>query len=476
MWARLRGLSPLSSVQGKMVAVFLLLTYAAMQVISLGLVNRAQAALIQSTQVLLKQELLTITAGLQPSSSEPLAKQIPQQPAAASLNLWLVNAPGAEPQLLSGVSAQQPPSSAVRRVLAGAASASHTLVCPPPAAQAVLVWCIAPVVASDGGTYALAGSTSLGQIYQIVHSVSHLLLPWTLVALLVIGGLSLLVARSITGPIEALTRRARAMAAGDFSTRLPVQSHDEVGQLAQMFNHLGRRLQETEAVRKEIVANVSHELRTPVTTIKLYTESLLEWGLDDPATARPKLEVIAAETDRMVGLIGDLLDLSRIDRRTVLRNPERTDLADLAESVAKSQQARAEQKGVALRVDAAGPCEAVIDPERIIQVLANLVSNAIDFTPEGGSVALTVSCGHGEVAVSVTDTGVGIPQADLPRIFDRFYRVDPSRSREHGGSGLGLAIAREIVEAHGGSIRADSTVGKGTTIRFTLPAADGDPA
>jgi len=453
-----------------MVAVFLLLTYMAMQVISAGLLNRFQSDEISSEQATLKSELGLILQGLDNSPPTHIQSQIQAQAQSYLVNLVLFDSRGT-PEWTSGLGDSKAlPTTAVNAVLSGTTSS----VCPrPPARAALVLWCVGPLLDNGSIVGALAASEGLSGIYKVIQNARGTLFSWTLIALVVIGGLSLLVARSITGPIGALTRRARAMAAGDFSARLPVQGHDEVGQLAQMFNHLGRRLQETEAVRKEIVANVSHELRTPITTIKLYTESLLEWGLDEPATARPKLEVIAAETDRMVGLIGDLLDLSRIDHRGVIRSRRHTDVGQLALSVVTSQQARAGRKGVALTMGDAGGCEAVIDPDRIVQVLSNLLTNAIDFTPEGGTVALSVGRSAGDVLVDVADTGPGIPAPALPRIFDRFYRVDPSRSREHGGSGLGLAIAKEIVEAHGGQISAESPPGGGTRIRFTLPSSGG---
>lgn len=446
-----------------MVVVFLLLTYMAMQVISAGLLNRFQSDEIASERQTLQTELGLILEGL--DNSAHLQAQLQAQAQSYLVNLVYFNRHGL-PQWTSGLggTADLPPQ-AVSTVLSGAASAE----CPRPQPRALVLWCVGPVTVNGSVVGALAASQGLSGIYQVIQDARGALFSWTLAALVVIGGFSLLVARSITGPIGALTRRARAMAAGDFAARLPVGSRDEVGQLAQMFNHLARRLQETEAVRKEIVANVSHELRTPITTIKLYTESLLDWGLDEPEVARPKLEVIAAETDRMVGLIGDLLDLSRIDHRGVIRSRRRVDVGELALSVATSQQARAQRKGVALSVEDTGGCAAPVDADRIVQVLSNLLTNAIDFTPDGGRIAIRVCRQDQDVCVEVTDTGPGIPVEALPRIFDRFYRVDPSRSREHGGSGLGLAIAKEIVEAHGGTIEAVSPPTGGTRIRFTLP-------
>jgi two-component system sensor histidine kinase VicK len=230
------------------------------------------------------------------------------------------------------------------------------------------------------------------------------------------------------------------------------------------------------AQRREFVANVSHELRTPLTAIKSYAESLLDGALAEPETGRRFLGVILEETDRMVRLIADLLQLSQLEVRHAAwrRRPFR--LEEVCAEALRRVEARVRARGllVELAADPTAPA-ALGDPDRILQVLSNLLSNAIDFTPSGGRIRLEVApCAEG-VCCRVADTGVGIPEADQPHIFERFYRVEASRARELGGTGLGLAIAKEIVEAHGGEIRLRSQVGVGTEIAFTLPAA-GDAA
>jgi two-component system sensor histidine kinase VicK len=254
----------------------------------------------------------------------------------------------------------------------------------------------------------------------------------------------------------------------------PLGDDGEVqGSVAVLYDVTAR--ERLEAVRKELVANVSHELRTPITTVELYVESLLEWGLDDPRDARQKLHVVADEVDRMARLINDLLELSKLDDRKIVRNRQSVDMRTLCRTVQERFDERAHQKGVRIILDPSAnlpeePFHAEVDADRILQVLTNLVSNSLDFTLPGGEIRLGVEASaHDTLSIEVSDTGVGIPARDLPRIFDRFYRVEGSRSREHGGSGLGLAIAKEIVEAHGGTIDIESQEGVGTTIRFTLP-------
>jgi two-component system sensor histidine kinase VicK len=490
------------------------------------------------------------------------------------------------------------------------------------------IWAAAPVRVGSRIVGVILVEGSAGQIYDIILHIRSILLTWTLVALALSGVLSFVMARTVTGPIEALTERARAMATGDFAGRLPVRGRDEVSQLAAVFNHLARRLQETldeirgeqrradailrnmtdgllaldaagrvllcnpaaaamlevdataiagrfvgdivpaalvkalspqaeadapargasaevvpptrsltdpasvvredgvsarapvtdpsialptgvpvavhgrkllafvaplveagarlgtvavlhdvtaserlEAERKEFVANVSHDLRTPLTTIRLYAESILEWGLSEPEVARTQLQVVVEEADRMARLIDDLLYLTQLDVQGPPRRLRQVDLVVLCAAVLERFQERARQTGILLTFEPSPePVLAWADEDRIVRVVANLVSNALDFTGPGGTVGVSVTQGATGAEVRVRDTGVGIPASDLKRVFERFYRVDPSRSREHGGSGLGLAIAREIVEAHGGQIEAISD-GHGSTFRFTLPTA-----
>ncbi len=231
-------------------------------------------------------------------------------------------------------------------------------------------------------------------------------------------------------------------------------------------------LRRLETVRRDFVANVSHELKTPLTSISGYAETLLgEWP--DPVTARRFLGVIQGNAKRMQRLVDDLLDLSRIESGGWHPEPERLDLAALArESWAPfAERATARQVGFDLEIAPDG-ASLEADPDAIRQILTNLMDNALRYTPMGGLITVASRREDGEVVLSVRDTGSGIPNEHLPRVFERFYRADPSRSREEGGTGLGLAIVKHLVEAHDGRVAAESEVGRGTTMRCWFPAPD----
>jgi two-component system, OmpR family, phosphate regulon sensor histidine kinase PhoR len=233
-------------------------------------------------------------------------------------------------------------------------------------------------------------------------------------------------------------------------------------------------LRRLERVRSEFVANVSHELRTPLTCIKGYLETLLDGALDDRAHARRFLEVAGTHAERLDRLIDDLLELSNIESGRVTLVPMRLDLGDVVAGVEAMFERQTVQSRLTLE-RAVPPGLAVrADRDRLVQILVNLVDNAVKFTPEGGQVRIDAALvAAGQVEVRVRDTGIGIPSTDLPRITERFYRVDKTRSREVGGTGLGLAIVKHLVQAHGGELRIESALGHGTTVSFTLPAAEG---
>jgi signal transduction histidine kinase len=225
-------------------------------------------------------------------------------------------------------------------------------------------------------------------------------------------------------------------------------------------------LKRLEAVRRDFVANVSHELKTPLTVVRGYAETLVK---DDPpaATRAQFLTAILENARRMQRLIDDLLDLSRIESRAWAPAPEPVDLEAVAREVWSAIGA-----GTAFAVTLADDARTVhADPDAVRQVLTNVLENAARYTPAEGRVAVHAARAGGQVVVEIRDTGSGIPGEHLPRIFERFYRVDPHRSRAAGGTGLGLSIVKHLVEAHGGKVEAESRLGAGTTIRFTLPAA-----
>lgn len=237
-------------------------------------------------------------------------------------------------------------------------------------------------------------------------------------------------------------------------------------------------LKKLEAFRKEFIADVSHELKTPIFAAQGFVHTLLDGAVNDKQVRTKFLKKAAKSLDGLDALVQDLLTLSQIETGDIKMHFEQIDLRKLAEEVIDQFEEKAEKKKVRLKLDANGH-ERVLahaDWQRIGQVLTNLISNAINYTPEGGEVGVSFEVSKKNVLVVVRDTGVGIPAADLPRIFERFYRVDKSRSREKGGTGLGLAIVKHILEGHGSRAEVESEVGKGSVFSFKLARSrEADP-
>ncbi len=226
-------------------------------------------------------------------------------------------------------------------------------------------------------------------------------------------------------------------------------------------------LRRLERVRRDFVANVSHELRTPLTSIKAMAETLLDGARTDEAVAGRFLQTIMRESDRLVRLSTDLLDLSRVEARGVEKAP--IDLAALVADVATRLASQAEKADITLSNTIRQPLIVAADRDEMAQVLVNLLDNAIAYTPRGGSVTLSAQETPDSVTVSVADTGIGILSHDIPRLFERFYRADKARSRASGGTGLGLSIVKHIIENHGGAVGVESEYNKGSVFSFTLP-------
>lgn len=231
-----------------------------------------------------------------------------------------------------------------------------------------------------------------------------------------------------------------------------------------------------EELRKEFVANVSHELKSPLTSIRSLTETLLEGALDDAANNTRFVRLIDEDAARLTRLIDDLLALSQIESQAVPLRLSVVELHPLMESVALSFQSHLARRGIQLRVDVPHELAVRADPDRLRQVVFNLLDNAIKYNRERGTIVLSAEPREGFVGVTVADTGIGIPEEDLVRVFERFYRVDKARSRELGGTGLGLAIVKHIVEAHGGTVSVTSHVDQGSRFSFTIPSASSSAA
>jgi signal transduction histidine kinase len=289
--------------------------------------------------------------------------------------------------------------------------------------------------------------------------------PLIILGLLAVAFLAGRAVRRMAAPIGDVMEAADRVAGGDYSTRVQVRGPGEVARLANSFNQMTERLQANESQRRALLADVTHELRTPLSVIRGNVEGMLD-GVYPPDEAH--LGPVLEETAVMARLLDDLQILSTAEAGVLRLHRERVDPAALAQDAAAAFRARADRSGVGLDCRAAGPIPEVdVDPVRIGEVLANLLTNAIRHTPRGGSVRVLVEPDPGGVAFSVSDTGPGIDARDLPHVFDRFVK-----SADSGGAGLGLAIARSLVEAHGGRITAESAPGQGTVMRFVLPAVD----
>ncbi|HEY3365321.1 MAG TPA: ATP-binding protein [Symbiobacteriaceae bacterium] len=431
---------------------------------------------------------------------------------------------------------------------------------------------------------------SLKEAYDRLKNIRDMLMTAAAIALGATAMLSVMLARTITGPVREVTRKAGEMAGGNFNQTIEVRSSDEVGQLGEMFNRMTSRLKQTleeiqgeknkaeailshmadgllafgatgqiiivnpaaerilgiieadvlgqlpqhvwpemkldtalakareegrsltqeihfgpqvllahvtplqgersqpagtvvvlhditemeklERMRRDFVANVSHELKTPLTTVKSYVETLLDGAAEEPEVRARFLRVVEAETDRMARLVKDLLHLSQLDQGSINWDIQPYEVPALMEECVAKLAVPAGRKNLSIRrVYAPGVSQALFDRDKLHQVILNLLANAIEFTPVKGEITVDVRNDGAMVKVTVKDSGIGIPKEDLPRIFERFYRVDKARSRMLGGTGLGLAIARQIVELLGGAISIDSELGKGTEVVFTIPAA-----
>ena len=253
----------------------------------------------------------------------------------------------------------------------------------------------------------------------------------------------------------------------------PFSSDQSVGG-AMVVIHDVTEQRKSEQTRREFVANVSHELRTPLTNVKSYAETILSAGEELPRELRENfLGVIVSEADRMTRIVKDLLTLTKFDYGKMEMNISRFEFKEAIENVYKAVALDAQNHGHTLTLECPEDLPHVDgDRERLEQVIMNIVSNAIKYTADGGKIAITAGRGEKHVFVRVSDNGIGIPEKDLPRLFERFYRVDKARSRESGGTGLGLSIAREILSQHKGDIRIESVYGEGTDVTITLPIAE----
>jgi histidine kinase len=325
----------------------------------------------------------------------------------------------------------------------------------------------------DGGMgMGMGKNNSMGQLYvDFRASFNEALMYATLAAMLAAFILSLFFSRSVIAPVQSMSLATQRIADGRYDERVQVKGNDELAQLAVYFNQMAEKLNEVETMRRQLIGDVSHELRTPLTAIKGSMEGLMDGIL--PASDETYQQV-HAEAERLNRLVNDLQELSRVEARAYQLEVRPVDVSTLVRTVTKRLSLHAESKRISLDFELTPNLPHILaDEDRAVQVLTNLTGNALQYTSEGGRVTISAKRINDEIQFSIRDTGIGIPPEHLSHIFDRFYRVDKSRSRQTGGgSGIGLTIARALVEAHGGHIWAESVgEGLGSAFNFTLPIA-----
>jgi len=300
--------------------------------------------------------------------------------------------------------------------------------------------------------------------------ITRFLLWGALLAIAIAFLFTFFLSRRISAPVKALTLAARRLGQGDLSQRVQFKDKGEMGELAQAFNSMAGDLERVEQLRRNMVADAAHELRTPLSNIRGYLEAVRD-GIKKPDA--DTIRSLDEESTMLSRLVDDLQELSLAEAGELNLVCQSEDVAALINQTVASVQAQAVTKGVSVSIDLPARLSPVnIDYNRISQVLRNLLENAIAHTAKGDTITVTARQDGSWVEVSVIDTGEGIPAEDLPYIFERFYRVDKSRTRATGGSGLGLTIAKRLVEAHGGKIEVQSEPGKGSRFTFTLPVSE----
>ncbi|MET0734232.1 MAG: MtrAB system histidine kinase MtrB [Microbacterium sp.] len=332
------------------------------------------------------------------------------------------------------------------------------------------------ILVPEVGPYAFYLAYDLGSASQTLGFIQGTLWVVGIALVLLISGIAWFVLRSVTTPIGEAAETSAKLAAGELTVRLPVRGEDELATLGRSFNAMAdsiesqiKELADLSLVQQRFVSDVSHELRTPLTTIRLAADMINDQRDEfDPATARAA-ELLNAQVQRFETLLTDLLEISRYDAGSVQLELEPTSLAHLAEDVIGSMQQLAEQHGTDVRLVAPGGYSPIdMDPRRVRRVVRNLLGNAIEHG-EGRPIVVTVDSDQQAVALGVRDYGLGMKPQDVERVFDRFWRADPSRTRTIGGTGLGLSIALGDARLHGGELAVWSELGRGTNFVLTLP-------
>lgn len=310
-----------------------------------------------------------------------------------------------------------------------------------------------PIMEGDTTQSALYVMSSTESMKQSLASIRNLLLIAGIGAFILALGITGVIAMILSRPLIKMQKATRKIAAGELETRLSIRSNDEIGFLAEAINDLAVDLQRYRDTRQEFLANISHELRTPITYLEGYTKVIKDGLYETEGERDLYLDIIHQEAHRLQHLVDDLFELAKMEEGKVTLTQEWIDLSQLAEQAVRRVELKAKEKGLHLKLQLSGDAYMIRgDQKRMEQIIMNLLENAIRYTDEG-EIIVHVEFAADAATLIVEDTGIGIPEEELPYIFERFYRVEKSRSRQYGGSGLGLSIVKKLVELHGGKIR-----------------------
>lgn len=323
-----------------------------------------------------------------------------------------------------------------------------------------------PITYNNGVVGSIQVATSMEQINDVSQALLVVMLLSCAVAILGAIGLSMWFSHRALQPIEDITQAANSIAVStDLSTRLAWDGpHDELGRLISVFNHMMSRIEQSFSVQQRFVADVSHELRTPLTAIRGNMEIIKRYGMDDEA-----LDAVDSEAERMARLVNDLLMLARADYGGITIDLYPLDLDTIVMEVFQESRGLLQGRDLDFKIRQIEPARINGNADRMKQLLLNLISNAIKFTEDGGKITLSLQNTGTQAILSLSDSGIGIAEGDLDRVFDRFYQVDTARTHTGGGFGLGLSIVRWIVESHEGTIKASRNPGGGTTFTADIP-------
>jgi len=327
-----------------------------------------------------------------------------------------------------------------------------------------------PIIKNDEilGTVIMFSPTT--PIQQEVNEIHLAVTIFAMSAIMISSFIILLFSKQITQPLIRIKRMSQQVAKGNYCVQLPVKGNDEITDLTNAINSMASELLRYETTRNEFLSNISHELKTPLMYIKGYADLLLQDRIRNPEERNNYLTIISEETLRVQHLVKDLMDLTKYREGKIFLNKKKINIVTFIKKIVYRTQYEMEKKRITCQFNSnLQEVSSMIDPERMEQVLMNLLENAKTYTAENGEISVRVYEGGTSIIIEIEDNGIGIPEDELPRIWERFYRVEKSRSRNYGGTGLGLPIAKEIIELHGGHIDLSSVENQGTIFRIHLP-------